>query len=89
VRQYDTKRLLLPSYCIPCFYAFYTLHCKTLRLSVFNNELLDLKGVVTQDGAILMLVIQVFYTVDMCRIFDRNRKRIFERNFDRMFGRTQ
>jgi len=41
VRQYDTKRLLLPS-CIPCFMRFmlYTV-CKTLRLSVFNKELFD------------------------------------------------
>jgi len=44
VRQYDLKRLLSPNYCIPCFYAFYALHCvcKTLRLSVFNKELFDL-----------------------------------------------
>jgi len=42
VRQCDTKRLLLPN-CIPCFMRFmlYTV-CKTLRLSVFNNELFDL-----------------------------------------------
>jgi len=37
---------LSPNYCIPCFYAFYALHClllcKTLRLSVFNKELFDL-----------------------------------------------
>jgi len=41
VRQYDTKRLLLPN-CIPCFMRFmlYTV-CKTLRLSVFNKELFD------------------------------------------------
>jgi len=43
VRQYDTKRLLLPNG-IPCLYAFYALalFVKTLRLSVFNNELFDL-----------------------------------------------
>jgi len=42
VRQYDTKRLMLPNYCIPCFMCFmlYTV-CKTMRLSVFNKELLD------------------------------------------------
>jgi len=26
MRQYDMKRLLFPN-CIPCFYAFYALHC--------------------------------------------------------------